>query len=143
MNEINQQAEQIDKLDGILKPKIYSKRAIWGFSVFFSSIFGGILLMQNLKDIGKRKQANIVLIVSILLTALTVVIVVVSGIKDRSVGFICNIVSAAILTELFFKKYIPDEIEYDKKKIWKPLIIGLVIFGAFIFLELWGQNQTF
>ena len=52
-------------------PKIYSKKAILGFSVFMSSLFGGILLYINLKDLKKDKEANIVLGVSILLTILT------------------------------------------------------------------------
>jgi len=42
-------------------PRIYSMKAIIAFSLIFSSIFGAVLLMQNLKDIGKKKEAKIVL----------------------------------------------------------------------------------
>ena len=30
------------------KLKIYSERAIWGFSFVFTTVFGGVLLMQDL-----------------------------------------------------------------------------------------------
>ncbi len=142
MNVANEQDYNVDKLEGILKPMIYSKRAIWGFSFFFTSIFGGILLMQNLKDIEKRKEANLVLVVSILLTVLTVVIISFFNIQNRSVSFLCNIGAAGILTEIFYKKYFPDEADYDKKKIWKPLIIGICISVALFLLAVLIQKQV-
>lgn len=140
MSELYQQAEPADQLEGMIKPAIYSKRVIYVFSVFFSSIFGGVLLMQNLKDIGKRKEANIVLLVSVLLAVATVVIA--NFIKGRSVALICNTGSAALLTEYFYRKYFPDDADYDKKKIWKPLIIGLAITIFFIWFIFWAQDQV-
>ena len=140
MNELYPQAESADKLDGLIKPAIYSKRVIYVFSVLFSSIFGGVLLMQNLKDIGKRKEANIVLLVSVLLAVATIVIA--NVIKGRAVALVCNIGSAALLTEYFYKKYFPDDTDYDKKKIWKPLIIGIAISLFFILFIIWAKDQV-
>jgi len=140
MNESYQQTETEDKLTGIVKPLIYSKRAVYGCAVLFSSLFGGILLMQNLRDTGRMKEANIVLGVSVLLTAATIFIANMT--QGRSVVLICSIGGAALLSEYFFKKYFPNEAEYGKKKIWKPLIIGLAITAIFIFFIFWGQGQV-
>jgi len=44
--------------DGV---EIYSKMAIRGFSIFFSTIFGGVLLFINLKNAGYKSAAYKVL----------------------------------------------------------------------------------
>ena len=96
--------------------------------------------MQNLKDIGKKKEANVVLLVSILLAVLTIVIA--NIITGRSIALVCNIGSAALLSEYYYKKYFPDEIDYEKKKIWKPLTIGIAVSVIFILFIFWAQDQV-
>lgn len=113
-------------------PKIYSKKAIWGFSFFFSAIFGAVLLMQNLKDIGKKKEANLILLLSILYTAITIYIVNIPEKPTSSLTYLCNIVGGLILTEYFYKKHFPLDQAIEKKKIWKPLIISTLITIPFI-----------
>lgn len=113
-------------------PKIYSKKAIWGFSLFFSAIFGAVLLMQNLKDIGKKKEANIILLLSIIYTAVTIYIVNIPDKPNTPLTYICNIVGAVILTEYFYKKSFPSDPTFEKKKIWKPLIISILISIPFL-----------
>jgi hypothetical protein len=108
-------------------PKIYSRKAILGFSLFFSAIFGAVLLMQNLKDIGKKKEANIILLLSVIYTAITIYIVNIPEKPNSSLTFICNIVGGVILTEYFYKKSFPNDLAIEKKKIWKPLIISILI----------------
>jgi uncharacterized membrane protein YidH (DUF202 family) len=142
MNTLDNMNDSIDKLEDIIKPEIYSKRVIYTFSFLFSSVFGGILLMQNLKDINKKKEATIVLLISILLTVATILITTFLEIKNNTVGLICNIAGAALLSEYFFKKYFPDETDYPKKKIWKPLIIGIILVAVFILLFFVAQNQA-
>jgi len=108
-------------------PYIYSRKAIWGFSIFFSPIFGGVLLMRNLKDISKDKAANIVMTLSIAYTVFTFIIVNIpeKSISSLTMGF--NFVGGYVLSEYFFKLYIPEGENYPKKKIWKPLIISIII----------------
>ena len=113
-------------------PKIYSKKAIFGFSIMFSAIFGAVLLMQNLKDIGKKKEANIILLLSIIYTAITIYIVNIPDKPITSLTYLCNMIGGAILTEYFFKKSFPNEETFEKKKIWKPLIISILITIPFI-----------
>lgn len=140
MTDIQQANPGVDVLEGFEKPMIYSKRAIWGFSFFFKPLFGGILLMQNLKDITKKKEANLVLIVSVLMTALAVAFIMVFDITNKYISFALNGACAAFLTEFFYKKYFPDEVDYEKKKIWKPLIIGILICVAIVFLAFFAQD---
>ena len=139
-NEISTLGEELD-LDSEINPKIYSKRAIWGFSFFFTSIFGGVLLMQNLRDIDRKKEANIVLLFSIVYTALTIYIVNIPENPTSSLSYLCNIIGGLILSEYFYKKYFPNDEPYEKKKIWKPLIISILISIPFILALFYGMQN--
>jgi hypothetical protein len=107
--------------------KIYSKRAVWGFSIFFTTIFGGVLLMQNLISLNKKKQAYQVLAFSIVYTIPGIYLANLSETPNTSINFVLNAVGGVILTEFFFKRYVPDESNLPKKKIWKALIISILI----------------
>ncbi|HNR19350.1 MAG TPA: hypothetical protein PKN75_12040 [Bacteroidia bacterium] len=122
------------------KPKIYSKMAIMGFSVFMSPIFGGVLLMQNLKYIGNKKAAYLILVVSVLLLLATIIIVGNSEKKTSSLTWLCNLIGGAILSEYFFKKYFSNGDEYEKKKIWKPLIISILIAIPLVLATIYSSN---
>ena len=119
---------------------IYSKWAIAGFSVFFSPLFGGILLMLNLRSIGLKKEGTFVLLFTIGYLFLAG-IVMSSFIKPEQLHSISDLVKnsqlliyskipdvigAAILTEYFFKKYFPVD-NYGRKSIWIPLLIIILI----------------
>ena len=108
-------------------PKFYSKKAILGFSIFFSSIFGGILLMQNLKEIGMEKEAKKVLNTSIILTLLPFLLAWFMEKEVSTYTFLANIIGGLLLSEFYFGLYIPKEQIFEIKKIWKPLLISLLI----------------
>jgi len=136
--------------------EIYSKKAIFWFSIFPSSIFGSILLMLNLKAAGYKKELFAVLIFTILYYFVASYalagFVQLSGIdllayqeKFRAYkggpnpidgkiilllgAFIAlNIIGGLILTQYFFKKYFPEE-DYYPKSIVMPLIIFILIIG--------------
>lgn len=116
-----------DAFEKTENPKIYSKIAIWGFSVFFSAIFGGILLMQNLRDVGRKKEANQIFIYSIIYIIITIVIINAFDKQNTSMNLLFNMAGGAILSEYYFKNYFPNDEELEKKKIWKPLIISILI----------------
>src|ERR1700744_5484410 len=99
----NNAVEEQDNADGV---EIYSKWAIWGFSIFFSSIFGGVLLVLNLRAAGLKKAANTVLIFSILYFIASGMVV--AGTIEMNINYLpllLNIGGAAILTSYFFNKY--------------------------------------
>ena len=129
--------ENVKQSDEI-KPKIYSGKAIWGFSIFFSAIFGAVLLMQNLRDIGKKREAFYILILSIIYTAFAIYFLNMQDEPNSSLTILINMIGGAVLTEYFFKKYFPRAKEHEKKKIWKPLIISLIIMIPFILAIIYG-----
>ncbi|QBN18160.1 hypothetical protein E1750_04855 [Flavobacterium nackdongense] len=108
-------------------PKFYSKKAILGFSIFFSSIFGGILLIQNLKEIGMKKEAKTVLNTSIFLTVLPFLVAWLMEKDVSTYTFLANLIGGLVLSEFYFGLYIPKEQIFESKKIWKPLLISLII----------------
>ncbi|MES2725847.1 MAG: hypothetical protein V4643_02005 [Bacteroidota bacterium] len=125
----------------IILPKIYSKQVIVFFSVFFSAIFGAVLLMQNLKDAGKRSEANKVLFYAILYTVLTIFIVNIPAKPQTALSFICNFAGGIVLGEVFFKKHFPNEEAYEKKTIWKPLFISFLILVPFVLAMIYSIDE--
>ncbi|NML68488.1 hypothetical protein HHL23_01550 [Chryseobacterium sp. RP-3-3] len=121
-------------------PKIYSRKAILGFSIFLSTLFGGVLLFQNLLDANKKKEAYIVLGISILITALTIFIVNIPENPKSSLSYLCGIAGGSLLSYYFVPKYFPDEEQYPKKAIWKPLIIGAVIVVILVALMIYSAS---
>lgn len=112
--------------------KIYSERVIMVFSVLFSTIFGAVLLMQNLFEIGKKRLAYYILGGSILYTLLTVFLVNIPDEPKSSYSIVLNIIGGAVLVHVFQKRNFMDESIYEKKKFWKPLIISIIIIIPFI-----------
>jgi hypothetical protein len=136
--EENNEVEKQGSEDAV---EIYSKWAIWGFSIFFSTIFGGVLLVLNLRAVGLKKAANTVLIFSILYFIASGIIVGVIGITGSYTPLFINIVGAAILTGYFFNKYFPED-DYYPKSIGKPLIISIVISLVIFLIIYYGMKYT-
>ncbi len=118
-------------------PPIYTRSAVSGFAILFATIFGGVMLMQNLKDIGKPREARNVLVFSILYTLAAGFIVNIPEKSLTGLSLIFNLIGSQILISVYFKKHIPDETIYEKKKIWKPLIIAIAISALVIFATLY------
>lgn len=123
-------------------PKLYSSKVILGFSIFLSTLFGGVLLYQNLKDLGKKKEANIILTFSILFTILSIVAVNIPENPKSSFAYLCGLIGGGILSYFFVPKYIPNESNYAKKSIWKPLIIGVMIVTFFVLLMIYFNEDS-
>jgi hypothetical protein len=120
-------------------PKIFAKRVILGFSILFTPIFGGILLYKNLREIGKKKEGTVVLIISAIFTIIALLLVLVPTKSSTSATFILNIGGGFLLAEYFFKKFIPDESIYEKKKIWIPLLFALLITFVLLILYIYSN----
>lgn len=115
-------------------PVLYSKKAIQVFTIFFATLFGAILLMQNLKEMNKPK-ARIQVLVFAMLYAIFTAILFSYFPKTFVLTLIFNIVGYAVLIEFFWNKNLGKEIKYRKKPIWKPLIISIAILILFVFLQ--------
>ncbi|NCD68410.1 hypothetical protein [Mucilaginibacter agri] len=120
--------------------EIYSKRAIWGFSIFFSTIFGGVLLMINLRAAGYKSAANLVLLFSILYTLLGSIALSIIGATSGAFAIIFNGIGAAILTEYFFNRYFPEE-DYYPKSIATPLLISFLICIPIVIFMIYAQSH--
>ncbi|MGE4514266.1 MAG: hypothetical protein AB7E26_10710 [Chryseobacterium sp.] len=121
-------------------PKIYSKQSILGFSIFFSTLFGGVMLYKNLIETKKKTEAYIVLGFSVVLTVIQVVLEMMLENPKTSYAYLWGLVGGYILAYYFFPKYFPNEEQYHKKSIWIPLIIGILISAVFIALIIYGGS---
>lgn len=121
--------------------EIYSKRAIFGFSIFFNPVFGAALLMQNLRDVGYKKAGNQVFIFSILYY-LAVLFVLKSLNVSVTVYFLIvlatNIGAGYIFINYIFPKYFPDDDYYPKnilRVLLRCIMIGLILTMLFSYLS--------
>ncbi|WP_184550237.1 hypothetical protein [Mucilaginibacter sp. FT3.2] len=143
-NEEKVEEQQDDFVD------IYSKKAIFGFSIF-SFLFAGVLLIINLWAAGYKKVVSQVLLFLVFFYLIYINAIRYSGIKiDQELikkastgasltftqllpmlelmGLILalNIIAGLVLTKYFFKKYFPDD-DYYPKPIWRPLVIYIML----------------
>ncbi|MDN3693004.1 hypothetical protein QWZ06_12285 [Chryseobacterium tructae] len=113
-------------------PKIYSKKVILGFSIFLSTLFGGVLLYQNLTAVNKKKEAYLVLGVSIIITILSGIIVSIPENPKSSLAYLCGLAGGSILSYYFVPKYFSNEEQYPRKAIWKPLIVAIILVAILV-----------
>ena len=118
----------------LVLPILYSKKAIQGFSILFSTIFGVVLLMSNLKAMNKPKARVEVLVFGIAYSIFTVIPLNYLP-KMFFITLLFNIVGYAVLTEYYWNRNLGKDLQYRKKEIWKPLIISISIIVLLIFLQ--------
>lgn len=127
---------------------IYSKWAILGFSIFFSPLFGGILLMINLRSAGFKRQGTSVLLFSLVyqfvaaaligsamkLPANVNSMVLLQNPQFLIYSLVAQIIGGGILAEYFYKKYFPAD-HYKHRTVWRPLAVILIITLAISLLR--------
>ncbi|SDS28943.1 hypothetical protein [Gramella sp. MAR_2010_147] len=111
-------------------PEFYSKRVITAFSLIFSTIFGAVILMSNLKKKGEQKGRVQVLIFSIIYSA--GMIFTINSMGTNRLTIPLNILGAIILNEYFWNRYLGKNIEFEKKSWIKPAIISVTVTIPFI-----------
>ena len=116
---------------------LYPKYTIYWLSILFGSLFGSILMALNFKKTEDKKGIVPVLIFGVLVMILH--ITTRQLINNRSLIFslVFNITGAKILKDVFWRKYIGDNITYNDRSALIPglivLAIGLVL-SFFIYL---------
>lgn len=116
-------------------PVLYSRKAIYFFTVFCSVFFGGTLMFLNLRKM-KNKQGQIsVAIYSILYGVISWTIL---GQFERNTiaTLIVSMIGSFPLYNFFWEKYVGRETEYKAKSIWIPLTIALIFFALFMIVYL-------
>jgi hypothetical protein len=129
--------------------EIYSKKAIFWFSVLAMPLIGGVLLVMNLWAAGFKRAAYSVGIFSILYTAFSDLAVSEYLIHYKVdlkaynnnlfilslLSIALNVTGGLILSGYFFKKYFPED-DYYPKSIANPLFITIIVIIALRFLGL-------
>ncbi|WP_339659020.1 hypothetical protein [uncultured Polaribacter sp.] len=123
----------------LVLPELYSKRAIQNFTIFFTTIFGAVLLMRNLKEMNKPKERFQVLVFGVGYTLLSIFLLNYLP-KIFFITLLFNVVGYAILIEFFWNKNLGRDLEYKKKKVWKPLIISILITAVLVILQFLPQT---
>ena len=141
-NEADVEGKQQDTKDisersfeALALPVLYSKKAIQGFTIFFSTLFGAILLMSNLQKMNKPKARIEVFVFGIVYTIFTIVLLNYLP-KTFFLTLIFNIVGYAILIEYYWNKNLGKEFKHEKKQVKKPLIISLSVLAVLVFFSM-------
>lgn len=130
---------QTNDNNGETVPKLYSKNVIWAFSIFFSTIFGTVILMSNLKAINEKKGRLQVLLFGIVFTIGSAISIGTNP-ETTNYSLLLNIVGGLILNEYFWNRYIGKETIFVKKKWYKPAIISLLITLPFILAVIYAAK---
>jgi lipopolysaccharide export LptBFGC system permease protein LptF len=118
-------------------PLLFSRRAIYGFSVFFSVFFGAVMLAMNVSKTSGKKNAIWVVLFGL---AYTVAMILLLQNFKASTGLAIapTILGAYLIEALFWNRFIGTSTLYRKRPIWVPLAIGIVIVGFFIFIAFYS-----
>ncbi|WP_445712292.1 hypothetical protein [Flavobacterium sp.] len=119
-------------------PELHSKGVIMVFSGLFSTIFGAVLLMFNMKQTDNPKGRIQVLAFGILYTVATLLVVNLLNIKGN-IALIFNIGGGGILTEYFWNQFIGKELKHRKRSWIKPAIISVLITIPLVLAAIYGQ----
>ncbi|MEZ5013540.1 MAG: hypothetical protein R2794_04550 [Chitinophagales bacterium] len=123
MNNVLQEA--MAKEENVPLPVFYSQTAILAFTIFFSPIFGGTLLAMNVSRIHKKAVWPIV-IFSIIFTAFSGYVGYVTP-QGSIVTLLIPIAGALLLSEFMWNRYIGKNVRYQRRSIFIPLVIALII----------------
>jgi len=105
---------------------LYSRSAVFGFSLFFSTIFGSILLMINLRRLGEKRKGYEILLLGIAYAILSSVLVDLAG-ANLVLSLVLNVLGGYLMSTYFWAKYIGLEFSHEKQSILIPLILGIAM----------------
>ncbi len=113
--------------------ELFSPRAIFGFSIFFSIILGGVLMFSNLKKMGKLKQAISVLVASVLFMFLPLFVVPFVGFSQWVV-LLVNFLGALFFVEYYWKNYLGPDLVYKRRPVMKVVFICFLLYFVLTFV---------
>jgi len=105
---------------------LYSRSAVFGFSIFFSTIFGSILLMINLRRLGEKRKGFEILLLGIAYAIISSVLVDMAG-ANLVLSLVLNVLGGYLMSTYFWAKYIGLEFSHEKQSILIPLILGIAM----------------
>ena len=106
-------------------PIFFSQTAILAFTIFFSPLFGGVMLALNVKKINKKVVWQIILF-SLLFTAFSGYVSYYLA-PGSFISLIVPVAGALLLSEVLWNNYIGKSVKYEKRSILIPLVIAALI----------------
>lgn len=118
---------EVNTSTSVETPLLYSTQFIFIFGALFSVFGGGILMAMNLFQLKKIKAAKLALMGSLAYTVLLIILFDVLGVTNALISLTTSLLGIFLLEQFIWKKEIPTEITYEKRNVWKPVGIGLLI----------------
>jgi len=117
-------------------PILYSKRAIYTFTFFFSVIFGAGLMVINLRTL--RRPEGVVPTVSFSIGFLATVFLVLDYLQSSSGtitsrGYLVSYLGSWLILKLIWDKYIGKDQKYRKRSVFFPLLVGIALIVGYLF----------
>ena len=109
-----------------VKPDLYSQTVILAFTIFFSPLFGGIMLAMNVWKVNKKAVWQVILFL-VVFTAFAGYLSYYILAPGSFAAILIRIGGALVLSELLWNHLIGKGVAYNKRKIIVPLIIALLI----------------
>ena len=117
--------EPVEEVEAV-KPDLYSQTVILAFTIFFSPLFGGIMLAMNVWKVNKKAVWQVILF-SVVFTAFAGYLSYYVLAPGSFAAILIRIGGALVLSELLWNHLIGKGVAYNKRKIIIPLVIALLI----------------
>jgi len=124
--------EKVKQVEDEDAPAFFTKRAIYGFSVFFSLLFGAIMLAINVGKTENRRGIAWIVLYGLGFTVAAGILAQYYHLNS-GFGFMLNILGTFPLNNFFWNKYIGYDRLYRVRPIWTALVIGLVISAILVY----------
>jgi hypothetical protein len=118
-------------------PRLYSATVIRVFATLFSAVAGGLMLAQNLRDLGQPAAARRALRGSIIFTsALFLISTLMPNMTSiNSIGIVMGMVGG-MAKGSYYEQRVPEHADYPRKSITKPLLLCLLVCAVLLALQL-------
>jgi hypothetical protein len=124
-------------------PQMYSRRVLYFFTVFFSALFGSIMLSLNARKLGKNSEAAYILIFGVVFTLVQVWIGIHFHPNSKDTyGIIGGLIGAYCLDYFFWKRYIGYGTFYRTRSFVMPLVIGVAIVAVVLVATFYGGGKA-
>ncbi len=124
-----------------MKPRFYSKEAIAIGTVFLTPILGCILFAGNLRQVGKGKITPLLIIGSIVWTALLNQITKAWVPNPLIQLFLSNALAAALLVTLAWNSFLSNYPDFDKRSPWKIVLVFTGVCVALLLLQVLAAKR--
>jgi hypothetical protein len=114
-------------------PLLYSRLAIYCFTVLCSVFFGGVLMFLNLRKLKNKRGQVVVVIYTVLYGAITFPVLIQFDMRISLLNIV-NILGSIPFYYIFWVKYVGKTTKYRTESVLIPSVICSVIWVLFIIL---------